>query len=101
MSQKLGNYTIQGEIGRGGMATVYRAVQESLNRPVALKELDLSRLRSEPNALERFRLEARAAAALEHPGIVTIYDLWEEEDKAYIAMEFVDGVELKDILLNL
>jgi serine/threonine protein kinase len=101
MSRKLGNYTIQGEIGRGGMATVYRAVQESLNRPVALKELDLSRLRSEPNALERFRLEARAAAALEHPGIVTIYDLWEEEDKAYIAMEFVDGVELKDVLLNL
>jgi serine/threonine-protein kinase len=100
MSQKLGNYTIQGEIGRGGMATVYRAVQESLNRVVALKELDLSRFRSEPNALERFRLEARAAAALEHPNIVTVYDLWEEEDKAYIAMEFIDGVELKDVLLN-
>jgi serine/threonine-protein kinase len=101
MSQKLGNYTIQEEIGRGGMATVYRAVQESLNRIVALKELELSRFRSEPSALERFRLEARAAAALEHPNIVTIYDLWEEEDKAYIAMEFVDGVELKDVLLNL
>lgn len=101
MSQKLGKYTIQEEIGRGGMATVYRAVQESLNRVVALKELDLSRFRSEPNALERFRLEARAAAALEHPNIVTIYDLWEEGDKAYIAMEFIDGVELKDVLLNL
>jgi len=100
MSQKLGNYTIQGEIGRGGMATVYRVLQESLNRIVALKELDLSRFRSEPSALERFRLEARAAAALEHPNIVTIYDLWEEENKAYIAMEFVDGVELKDVLLN-
>jgi len=101
MSQKLGNYTIQGEIGRGGMATVYKAIQESLNRVVALKELDLSRLRSEPNALERFRLEARAAAALEHPNIVTIYDLWEEENKSYIAMEFVDGVELKDVLLSM
>ncbi len=100
MSQKLGNYTIQEEIGRGGMATVYKAVQKSLNRVVALKELDLSRFRSEPSALERFRLEAKAAAALEHPNIVTIYDLWEEEDKAYIAMEFVDGVELKDVLLN-
>ena len=101
MSQELGNYTIQGEIGRGGMAVVYKAVQESLNRVVALKELDLSRLRSEPNALDRFRLEAQAAAALDHPGIVTIYDLWEEEGKAYIAMEFIDGVELKDILLSL
>lgn len=101
MSQKLSNYTIQEEIGRGGMATVYKAVQESLNRIVALKELDLFRLRSEANALERFRLEARAAAALKHPNIVTIYDLWEEADKAYIAMEFIDGVELKDVLLNL
>ena len=59
MNQKLGNYTIQGEIGQGGMATVYKALQESLNRVVALKELDLTRFRSEPNALERFRLEAR------------------------------------------
>jgi serine/threonine protein kinase len=100
MSRILGNYTIQDEIGRGGMATVYRALQDSLNRVVALKELDLSRLRSEPNALERFRLEAQAAAALDHPNIVTIYDLWEEKNKAYIAMEFVDGVELKDVLLN-
>jgi serine/threonine protein kinase len=100
MSQKLGNYTVQGEIGCGGMATVYKAVQESLNRVVALKELDLSRFRSEPNALERFRLEARAAAALDHPNIVTVYDLWEEENKAYIAMEFVNGVELKDAMLN-
>jgi serine/threonine protein kinase len=100
MSQILVNYTIQDEIGRGGMATVYRALQDSLNRVVALKELDLSRLRSEPNALERFRLEAQAAAALDHPNIVTIYDLWEESNKAYIAMEFVDGVELKDVLLN-
>jgi serine/threonine protein kinase len=100
MSQILVNYTIQDEIGRGGMATVYRALQDSLNRVVALKELDLSRLRSEPNALERFRLEAQAAAALDHPNIVTIYDLWEERNKAYIAMEFVDGVELKDVLLN-
>ncbi|MGD8353143.1 MAG: serine/threonine-protein kinase [Pseudomonadota bacterium] len=101
MERKIGSYIIQEEIGRGGMATVYRAVQESLNRTVALKELDLSRLRTEPGALERFRLEARAAAALHHPGIITIYDFWEEEGKACIAMEFVDGVELKDALLNL
>ena len=82
MSRILGHYTIIGEIGRGGMAVVYRAVQESLNRTVALKELDLSRFRSEPSVLERFRLEARSAAALEHPNIITVYDLWEDGDKA-------------------
>ncbi len=101
MGRKLGHYTIIEEIGRGGMAIVYRAVQESLNRNVAIKELDLVRFRSEPNALERFRLEARAAAALKHPNIVTIYDLWEENDKAFIAMEFVDGAVLKEVLGNL
>jgi serine/threonine protein kinase len=99
MSRTLGHYTILGEIGRGGMAVVYRAVQESLNRTVALKELDLSRFRSEPTVLERFRLEASSAAALDHPNIITIYDLWEDEDKAYIAMEFIDGVELKEVLV--
>jgi serine/threonine protein kinase len=98
MERKLDSYTILEEIGKGGMATVYKAVQESLNRHVALKELDLSRLRSEPKALERFRLEAQAAAALDHPNIVTIYDLWEEDGKAYIAMELINGVELKDVL---
>jgi len=105
MTLKLGNYTVIEEIGRGGMAVVYRAVQESLNRNVAIKELDLARFRGEPSALERFRLEARTAAALEHPNIVTIYDQWEqpgeEGDKAYIAMEFVDGAELKEILGSL
>jgi serine/threonine protein kinase len=82
------------------MAIVYKAVQESLNRTIALKELDLSRFRSEPTVLERFRLEARSAAALEHPGIITIYDLWEDENKAYIAMEYIDGVELKEVLVK-
>lgn len=101
MGRKLGHYTIIEEIGRGGMAIVYRAVQESLNRNVAIKELDLERFRSDSNALDRFHLEARAAAALKHPNIVTIYDLWEENDKAFIAMEFVDGAELKEVLGNL
>jgi serine/threonine protein kinase len=100
MSRTLGHYSIKGEIGRGGMAVVYSAVQESLNRVVALKELDLSRFRSEPTVLERFRLEARSAAALDHPNIITIYDLWEDGDKVYIAMEHIDGVELKDVLVR-
>jgi len=99
--QKLGHYTVIEELGRGGMAVVYRAVQESLNRNVAIKELDLARFLSDPTALERFRLEARTAAALKHPNIVTIYDQWEEDEKAFIAMEFVDGAEIKQVSGNL
>ncbi len=96
MEKKLDNYKILEMIGRGGMATVYRALQESLDRTVALKELDLSRSQSIPAAAERFRLEARAAASLEHTCIINIYDFWEQDDKAYIAMELIDGIELKD-----
>ncbi len=96
MSSKLDNYTVLNMIGKGGMATVYRAVQKSLDRTVALKELDLSQSHSVPAAAERFRLEAKAAASLEHTGIINIYDFWEEEKKAYIAMELIDGFELKE-----
>jgi len=98
MSKKLGKYRVLGEIGRGGMAVVYRARQESLDRIVAIKELDLARTGSDPKALARFQLEARAAASLDHPAIITIHDFWERSQKAYIAMEFVDGLELKEVL---
>ena len=98
MEKKLGKYRVLGEIGRGGMAVVYRARQESLDRIVAIKELDLARTESDPKALERFQLEARAAASLDHPSIITIHDFWERARKAYIAMEFVDGLELKEVL---
>ena len=98
MGNKLGKYRVLGEIGRGGMAIVYRARQESLDRIVAIKELDLARTGSDPKALERFQLEAKAAASLDHPSIITIHDFWEKARKAYIAMEFVDGMELKEVL---
>ncbi len=98
MEKKLGKYRVLGEIGRGGMAIVYRARQESLDRVVAIKELDLSRTGPDPKALERFRLEARAAASLDHPTIITIHDFREGAKKAYIAMEYVDGLELKEVL---
>ena len=96
MEINLDNYTILNMIGKGGMATVYRAVQKSLDRTVALKELDLSQSHSVPAAAERFRLEARAAASLEHTAIINIYDFWEQDQKAYIAMELIDGFELKE-----
>jgi serine/threonine-protein kinase len=98
MSKKLGKYNVLEEIGRGGMAIVYRARQESLDRIVAIKELDLSKTSPDPKALERFQLEARAAASLHHPSIITVHDFWERSNKAYIAMEFVDGLELKEAL---
>jgi serine/threonine-protein kinase len=98
MKKKLGKYNVLGEIGRGGMAVVYRARQESLDRIVAIKELDLSRSSQDPRALERFQQEARASASLVHPSIITVHDFWERSPKAYIAMEFVDGLELKEIL---
>jgi serine/threonine-protein kinase len=98
MGKKLGKYRVLTEIGRGGMAIVYKARQESLDRIVAIKELDLTRTSSDPKARERFQLEARAAASLDHPSIITVHDFWEKARKAYIAMEFVDGLELKDAL---
>jgi serine/threonine protein kinase len=98
MGRKLGNYIVLEEVGRGGMAVVYRARQESLDRIVAIKELDLKRTTSDLRAAERFRLEAKAAASLDHPNIITVHDFWERSKKAYIAMEFVDGLELKEVL---
>jgi len=98
MDKKLGKYNVLGEIGRGGMAVVYRARQQSLDRIVAIKELDLSRSTQDPKALERFQQEARASASLVHPAIITVHDFWERSQKAYIAMEFVDGLELKEAL---
>jgi len=98
MNKKLGKYNVLGEIGRGGMAVVYRARQESLDRIVAIKELDLSRSSQDPKALERFQQEARASASLVHPSIITVHDFWERSQKAYIAMEFIDGLELKEAL---
>lgn len=98
MNKKLGKYNVLGEIGRGGMAVVYRARQESLDRIVAIKELDLSRATQDPKAMERFQQEAKASASLVHPSIITVHDFWEKSRKAYIAMEFVEGLELKEAL---
>ncbi len=98
MGRKLGNYEVLDEIGRGGMAIVYKARQRSLDRIVAIKELDLKRSASDPRAGDRFELEAKAAASLHHPSIITVHDFWERGKKAYIAMEFVDGLELKEAL---
>jgi len=97
--RSLGRYALTEEIGRGSMGTVYRASDPLIERTVAVKTIDLAKLDDgslEPRA--RFLREAKAAGRLSHPGIVTIYDVGEIEDTAFIVMELVEGRSLKDIL---
>ncbi len=91
--RKLGKYEIIGELGKGGFATVYRACDLDLEREVALKVLD-PLLTRDPVWVARFRREARAVANLDHPRIVTVYDVGQAEGVVYIAMKLVEGGSL-------
>lgn len=93
----LGHFEIQQEIGRGGMGVVYRAKDKHLDRDVALKSLTPEAYR-QPHARERFLREAKAAAVVRHPNIVTIYSVEVFDGALLIAMEFVDGVTLEAYL---
>ena len=92
-----GRYLIRGTLGRGGMGIVYKADDTVLDRTVALKVLPES-LKESPQALKNFLREAKSAAQLNHPNIVTVYDAGEQDGVYYIAMEYVDGNTLKDII---
>ncbi len=92
-----GRYQITGELGRGGMGIVYKAKDTALDRLVAYKVLPDS-LQENTQALKNFLREAKAAAKLNHPGIVTVYDTGAQDGRYYIAMEYVDGTTLKEIL---
>jgi serine/threonine-protein kinase len=98
-SPQIGRYEVLAVLGRGAMGVVYKAADPVLNRIVAVKTINLSLdpdLRDEYEA--RFQQEAKAAGSLSHPAIVTIYDLGKTGDLAYIAMEFLDGQELHDLI---
>ena len=94
-----GRYRIQRKLGAGGMADVYLAEDQELGRRVAIKILN-GRHANDDQFIERFRREAKNAAALNHPNIVSIYDRGEAEDTYYIAMEFLDGRSLKELIVG-
>lgn len=97
LGNQLGNYEIVEELGRGGMAVVYRAHQPSLNRDVAIKVLP-PQFSFDQKFVERFQREARAAARLRHPNIVVIHDVAQHEGIYYIVMEYLEGRTLKEVI---
>jgi serine/threonine protein kinase len=97
--QQIGKYRIVGQLGHGAMGDVYKAHDPILNRFCAVKTMTAS-VASDPELVQRFQREAQSAARLNHPNIVTVYDFGEEQGKLYMAMELLEGEDLKEVITS-
>ena len=97
LPQKIDNYRIEKELGVGGMGTVYRAIDENLDRPVAVKIMHDDMV-THPQFQQRFQQEGRAIAKLDHPNIIHVYHFKPSQERPYLVMEFIYGGSLRSHL---